>query len=159
MTYSYRTPSILVVEEGDDALAAFSGCIVIAMGIIGCPEAWVGIVIGCAVAVSIFLIMRTREEFVFDQGKRTVSWMRGKTIRSQRGVVSFDEISDVRVNVETRPHHAHAVYRVELVTARGTIPVRRNFGYDKEKCEEVAATIKSVLWTLLGKPEEKGSVL
>jgi hypothetical protein len=144
-----------VVEETYYGLVAFLACFGLAMGIGGCIEALpsrahyrnaVGMFIGVAMMVAGILVMGTREEFVFDRGKRAVSWTREKIIRSERGSVNFDEISDVRVNWDTMPQKA-PMYRVELVTSHGIIPVRSNFACDKKECEEVVAAIKSVLWT------------
>jgi hypothetical protein len=73
--------------------------------------------------VIVALLFDLRKIFTFDGMQRIVRWKGRKVLKAEAGEIPFDDITDIRPQSTLAGKGNTRVYRLTIVTPRGTIPM------------------------------------
>lgn len=105
------------------------------------------------------LIMDLRKTFTFDAIERMVRWRGRKVFKAESGEIRFDEITDIGTDARHAGNRDVPVFRLTIVTARGTIPMAYSYSGQPDGYSTLRGQILSFVkgGSTMQSPEPGGS--
>ncbi|MGA3371961.1 MAG: hypothetical protein ABSC48_09390 [Terracidiphilus sp.] len=130
----------LVVRDSMIWLSVFFALVSLPMIYAALAHGTKGIQYPAGVFLLIALFCLRKKTFVFDARQRIVRWHGIRVLRTYSGSMPFSEITEI--GTETMPSpHGQTLYRLTLITARGSTPISDGYGGGGQWFEKIREAI------------------